>query len=133
MSSNEIISRKSRYSEKYEDNSSICNRSLKSEFNNLSIDLPQNRRPHKHSSIERELLGRRAAKTVMTINLACTYFNIQLPSTPYCMRCALRLSDGGLKILEKPEHGKSNGVILELLMILSIEWRHHSVSITSLQ
>lgn len=101
MSSNEINSRKSRYSDKFDENSSLCNRSLKSEFNNLSVDLPHHHTKQKHSSIERELIGRRNTKNALTVNLACITSSMQSLSIPFSRRSAERPWDFGSKTLGK--------------------------------
>jgi hypothetical protein len=105
MSSNEINSRKSRYSDKFDENSSLCNRSLKSEFNNLSVDLPHHHHKQKHSSIEREIIGRRANKSSMTINLACMILAMQSQSTPFFRRSARRRLGFECKTLERLVRG----------------------------
>ena len=110
MSSNEIISRKSRYSDKFDENSSLCNRSLKSEFNNLSVDLPHHAQ-HKHSSIEREIFAKRGLKAPMTVNLAGSPSIMQRPSTLFCSKSARRVWDGGCRILVRLGSGSSNGAI----------------------
>ncbi len=103
MSSNEIHSRKSRYTEKYEENSSLCNRSMKS--NVLSVDLPQNRK--KYSKIEHELLSRYNAKGAIIINLASNKDNTKIQNIQFYNKFVeVRVSIGRYKILGRLRIGK---------------------------
>jgi hypothetical protein len=48
VNGHEVISRKSRNSGYDYDNSSICNKSVKSGFDNLSVDLPHRKKKYTH-------------------------------------------------------------------------------------
>lgn len=75
MSSNELYSRKSRFSDRDYENSSLCNRSIKSDLNSLSVELPHKRR--KQNSIEREIVQRQPQKMNVTINLTSKAIDMQ--------------------------------------------------------
>lgn len=110
MSSNELLSRKSKYSDKQYENSSVCNRSVKSEFNNLSIDLPKQR--SKYTTIEKEIISKQQNHQHFIINLTSNPNNTKIQNIPSCKKfVALKISTGKYKISERPKIGISSGVI----------------------
>jgi hypothetical protein len=111
MSSNELYSRKSRFSDRDYENSSLCNRSIKSDLNSLSVELPHKRK--KQNSIEREIVQRQPQKMSVTINLTSKTIDKQTRNIRSYRKCVPATnSTGKLKILGKVGIGASNGVIL---------------------
>jgi hypothetical protein len=88
---------------------------MKSEFNNPSVDLPQNRK--KYTNIEHELLSRYNGKAAITINLTSNANNTKTRNIPSSRKsAAVRTSIGKYKTSGRPKIGISSGVIQALSM-----------------
>jgi hypothetical protein len=102
--SNERLDRRTRISDKDYSNSSVYNKSVKSELTSLSVDLPKHRK--KYTDIEKELLEKQGKSYPVTVNLASTSALTQTPATRSSLKSvAPKASAGRFKTSASPGFG----------------------------